>query len=350
MNQPNKIKLWFKRSRLQIKWAGAILLIGLITLFFYKNKEELKNLTGLRVQYISALLLLQVGAIILHAARLRLLVQKFALKKIPYVQWLYIFMMGRFLNMFISQGGNVYRTVTLKAGFGLPHTHYIGCLLTFAWLDTILNLCLAEICILLMHPDLRLGPVNAYVVIAVILLFTLVGPLLLSTVSRKINPRNKMLGWISNKVKLLLEGCKLIVADTRLLVGFVFLGIGSCSIMAAALGISFTAIGTKLSVSQLLLLYSLYKLSIYIMVTPGNLGIREVSLAAVCGLMNVNISAGLLSSIIIRLCHYLSLIVLIVLTRMILAIRKLCFNQEAVSEPTGLYSDKQTLTERGGTG
>jgi uncharacterized protein (TIRG00374 family) len=333
-NQISKVKLWFKQRWPKFRWAGAVLLIGLIGLFFYKNRGELKSLKGLKVQYILTLLLLQVGAIILHATRLRLLVQKFAINKISYGRWLHIFMVGRFLNMFVAQGGNVYRTVTLKAAFGLPHTHYIGCLLTFAWLDTILNLCLAGISILFLHPDLRLGPVRADAAIAAILFCTLVSPFLLSMVGQKTNPRNKILGWISNKVKLLLDGCWMIITDTWLLVSFIFLGIGSCGIMAAALGISFTAIGTRLSISQLLLLYSLYKLSIYIMVTPGNLGIREVSLAAVCGLMNINISAGLLSSIIIRLCHYLTLVFLIVLTWLIAGIRKLCSHKEAAPEPS----------------
>lgn len=333
-NQISKVKLWFIQNRPRLRWAGAVLLIGLIGLFFYKNRGELENLKGLKVQYIFALLLLQVGAIILNATRLRLLVQKFAIKKIPYGRWLHVFMVGRFLNIFLAQGGNVYRTVTLKAAFGLPHTHYIGCLLAFAWLDTILNLGLAGVSVLFLHPDLRLGPVRADTAIAVILFCTLVSPFLLSVVGQKTNPRNGILGWISNKVKLLLEGCRLIVTDTWLLVSFIFLGIGSCGIMAAALGISFTAIGTGLSISQLLLLYSLHKLSIYIMVTPGNLGIREVSLAAVCGLMNINIIAGLLSSIILRLCHYLTLISMILLAWLVAGIRKLCSHQETASEPS----------------
>ena len=308
---------WWKQHKTQLRWIATAILVSLVAWSLYRNREDLVRLKGLGIKPLLALFVLHASAIVINAARLHILLRRFAPKRIPFARWLDIFITGRFLNNFFTQGGNIYRTVTLKMHYGLTHTNYIACFLTFTWLDSIINFTLSGILILCMFPGLQIGGLNAGLLILILVFVAFTGPLLIYILTCKASYQHPKLQRIHERLELLFSCCKQIVTDTKLLLVFLAYGIVSFAVMASAMGISFYAIGEKIEIPQLVLLYALYKISLYVMITPGNLGVRELSFAAVCKLTQLEISIGLMVSIIMRLTHYLTMILLIAVNQVI---------------------------------
>ncbi len=308
---------WWKEHKTHLQRAATVILVSLIACFLFRIREDLVRLKGLGIKPLLAMFVLHAFGIVLNAARLHILFRRFAPKRIPFAKWLEIFITGRFLNNFFTQGGNIYRTVTLKMHYGLTHTNYIGCFLTFTWLDSIINFTLSGILVLCMSPGLQIGGCNAGLLILILVLAAFTGPLLIYILTRKARYQHPWLQKIHEKLELLFSCCKQIVTDMKLLLLFMLFGIASFAVMVSAMGISFYAIGEKIRIPELVLLYALYKISLYVMLTPGNLGVRELSFAAVCKLTQIEISVGLMVSIIVRLTHYLTMIVLIAIYQII---------------------------------
>ena len=65
--------------------------------------------------------------------------------------------------------------------------------------------------------------------------------------------------------------------------------------------------GVRVEVLGLTVLYTLYKLSVLLVITPGNLGVREIGIGIICQGLGIDIAEALMASLILRLSHYLLL-------------------------------------------
>ena len=299
---------WLKNKKLLLQWFVTLVILALIIRFFLNNQDKLRLLSQIKPRYIFYLLSLHVVVLFLHATRFSLLASMFTTKKFTHTEWYHIFFVGRLLNMFVSQGGNIYRTFALKSRYGLSHTHYIGCFLAFAWLDTSVNFFLATISIAVMNPTLTLYNVNALSVLLPLSVVVFMSPFLVVLLISRINLPGRVLKKITEITSIALSCCQKAVSDRKIITKFLALGILSFGITITLLGISFISIGVSLSLSHLAFLYAIYKTSIYIMVTPGNLGIRELFVEVLSQSVGIPPGNGLLSSIIIRISGYLAMV------------------------------------------
>ncbi len=245
--------------------------------------------------------------VIVNSLRMFIVVGPFSGRPIPLVQWIRTFVYGQFLNMFVLQLGNVYRAVTLKSRWGLSHTHYAGTWLFFAWLDTILNCLIAIAALLVSGSDLRLWNVPAWLVVIAFLAIWVGLPVIAVRWLRRHEPRVGILQKIRTRLLVVADAYSRLLVSARVWIAFVLSGIVSFSLMVAAFHLSFLAVDTNVSPVDLAVLQVFSKLSFLLIITPGNLGIREVMMAVVCQGMGISVALAMLASLIMRLAHCIAM-------------------------------------------
>jgi uncharacterized membrane protein YbhN (UPF0104 family) len=306
-----RITKLLKKHKALIRWIIALILLSLIIKFFVNNNDKLSLFLKLQKRDIFLLLALQIAAVIVHAARLKIIAQKFMPKNVSFLKWLQIFTVGRLFNMFVSQSGNLYRTVTLKSKFQLTHTHYISSLFAYAWIDMTLNLALATICFAATKIDLYFWGIKGYIFLSAITATIITLPFILFYISKIPYKTHLPFEKITLQLAKLKNGFMATIVDYKLILKVLILGLVSFTIMISTLGIIFQAVDINLNLAQLALIYVILKISIYLILTPGNLGLREILLETVARSIHLPLGYGLVSSIIIRFSHLAALLIMV---------------------------------------
>ncbi len=299
---------WLDRHRNQLRWLLAVALVGAIVVFFLKNRQGLQVLRQIQPNDIALLLGLQVGTIVLYAAKLRIVLVKFLAVPLKWPRWFMIFAVGRMLNLLTSQSGNVYRALTLKARYGLSYTHYVGSFLAFAWLDTLLTFTLAAAVLLASGQKVLLWGLRAELLMVLAAVAAASGLGLSYLAVTRLHPPGRFLARVKEKLVELHHSLWRIVTDGRLMLKFVGLQVLTVGVMTAIMWTAFAALAQPVDTYKLLVLYAIYRLTLLVHLTPGNLGVAEVLVGVISNGLGIDPATAMLVSLINRLTHYVALI------------------------------------------
>ncbi|MCY2926442.1 MAG: lysylphosphatidylglycerol synthase domain-containing protein, partial [Planctomycetota bacterium] len=100
--------------------------------------------------------------------------------------------------------------------------------------------------------------------------------------------------------------------DVRYLARIASLGVVAFAITTVMFGACFMGLGVPVSLPALALFCALYKLSTYVVITPGNLGVLELGCAVLGEQVHVGPGAGLLACGMVRVAGYAVLALLAV--------------------------------------
>ena len=93
------------------------------------------------------------------------------------------------------------------------------------------------------------------------------------------------------------------------------LGLVSFTNLLAMFMILFWALGADVALHKMVVILIFYKLSRLIVITPGNLGVREWTIGGACALVGIEPGIGLISSLLIRAAQVVALTATIGVTR-----------------------------------
>ena len=265
---------------------------------FSNHPEALRPLRSISGAQLIALLGLHGALIAINTVRFRLILHKCAERHIPFGPWTLLFVHGRFLNTFVPQLGNVYRSVALKQQFAVSYTRYITTLIAVGWLSTTLNIWIAWLLIVVQHPTLQLGGVNAVFLIAVVAVLITTGPFLTRTLFRLFLPRSQR--RIPIKITEVLSVTTLMIRDIPWLSKVLSLSVLVFVVAAINIHLCFAMVNTTPLYGETALFYTLLQLSNLIKLTPGNLGPQELAFGFLGAQSTVGLSEGILASAIFR--------------------------------------------------
>lgn len=279
----------------------AVSLVYILCLLWHKRDQVQTLLANIRLEYILIIMTVQIIFLILQAWRYQIVIEKCSGTKIPYKPWLKLFILGRFLNRFVPQSGNLFRSIKLKQDYRISYTDYISSFLAFAWLDTIFNLIVAIIVIRITASELKIGSVNAaYLLIAVVAVIFVV-PFLLNLLFKNINFKAKSIKWIHSKISEVLTVNINNLKDISFLLKTAILGLLVFISVCVILNTCFIGLNIRTQIAAIVLFCALHKLSLFVTITPGNIGVQEIAYGVLAELMNIGMEQGILVSVIIRI-------------------------------------------------
>ena len=294
-----------KRTRLVLRWSAAIVLCGLALALLTRNRDELDRLFRLDPQRFVLLLGVHLLYLAIYSQRFLVILRKNGLKTLKPLAWFRIFAIGRFLNKFAAQAGNVYRAVCLKREYGFSYTAYTGSFAASFWLETVFALVIGLAVILLTDPGLAMGSYPAPILLGLLLLALLAGPLCAGFLIRMFRPDSGWLQRIHQRLTQVLGSIGETVRDPGVLFKTCLLGGAAFLVAAWQIDTAFQVVGADLSFSRIIIYTIVLKLSLAVNITPGNLGLRELVYAWLGTILDVGPEVGILASAIIRAATYL---------------------------------------------
>jgi len=299
-----------RRYKKIIQWLLAAGCLIYIVAFFRKNSQELQLLTNLNPLYLIALASLIFLGHLIFTYRFHMVLKKCTGKTIPFWHWFKMVILGRFLSTIAPQAGNIYRSITLKQNYQIPHAHYAGSLFAVTWMDAIFNFIIAGIILLLFQPEMLLGGIRMWLLLLLLAVGLALVPIMLKILIGRWRFHNPRIKWLHNRLSELLKVSLSTLGDGPFMFKFFLIGIISFINAVAAFYLCFGSLGIQVNLSLLALFYVILKLSNQIMITPGNLGIREIAYGLISQHMQIGMTQGILVSVLIRL---ISTIVIIIL-------------------------------------
>jgi uncharacterized membrane protein YbhN (UPF0104 family) len=289
----NKLK---KIIRLLITLACIAYLVK----FFYSDRQSLKLVLKLDLASIACIVLLSVAYLLTYNFRFKIVFEKCSGQTLPFWPVFKILMVANFLNMVLSQVGNIYRGVRLKKEFSVSYTRYISSLTSVYWIDTCLNFIIAVIVILFVKSDFQIGPFTAWKLFALMGLVTLAVPVAADMLLSLIKIKNHSLAWIHSKLTEVLSVTINNLKDIRYILKIISLGTLVLLVTAVGNYIIFRGFGIILTTPALLVLVVLLRLSTFITITPGNIGVQEIAYGFISQQMGIGMAEGILASVVTR--------------------------------------------------
>ena len=293
------------RHQKLIRWLVALAALGLAVKMLVDNRAELEQLGRFHPWHLVALCAMFVVYLLVYAYRFLLVVRAVGGAAIRYREWLKIFIFGRLANAFVAQLGNVYRAGVLKQRHDVPYRAYLNLYAFFAWIDSLLNLAIALVLVLVLKPELKIGGFNAAAAVGVLLVLLLAGPFLAERVLRALRPGPGLLAKAHGLLHGMFETVSRRARDARLMAVVSLMGLLIFGVGLVLFSVAFLGIGFRPDLVDLALFLALYKLSTLVVITPGNIGVREVAYGLLCESLGIGMARGVLVSAVIRVAHYL---------------------------------------------
>jgi uncharacterized membrane protein YbhN (UPF0104 family) len=280
------------RTVAMISFTCFLILAAGIALYLMHHPELFdltRNITigsGIQLFILSALTLAVNGLF------LRIFTSKFnmQLKTMEWFGLASITSMGNYLTPF--SGGLIARAAYLKHRFDFPYGQFLT-MLTANYMVTFAAISLIGILVMLTLSGTEHSswPVILLFVTALLAIF------LLSIFPSITRGRRSRLLRLANRAT---EGLDLIRRDKILIGKLIALTLVNIMIGALIFSVAFRSLGLTIPFRTALLIYLLSSFSVLINITPGNLGVQEVTTSLAAEILGVGADTGLLASLIIR--------------------------------------------------
>lgn len=292
--------------------AGLIIMAGSVGYVLWRlltDRTALDLLGSVAPAAIAGLVALQGLTFLTHAYRYRLALEHTGGTSIGARYWFRLYIVGRFLNAFVPQAGNVYRGARLKEDYQISITRYLSGFVAFTWLSTLVNLLISVGVIGAVEPDIAIGEVSGLLITAVFLAVLAFGPLVALWLIRKFDLGQGRLGWARRRLEDLLASALSITRSAKVMVRFVLAALTGLGISLSVFILSFDALGLDVTLATILLFYVILQVSTYINITPGNLGVLELGFGALGAQIGIGLVGGLLVAALVRMTSYAALLI-----------------------------------------
>lgn len=307
---PGRPRGVWRHVRRILPWLAALGMLGYAAWLCYSRQLDWKAALRLPVLSIALIVALQLLYNLAMSCRHYLMLRALGLRGATFGAWFRIFVMGRTMNSLMGQSGNVYRALALKKGYGFGYSKTIAAYSATAWMSIMLNAFLIAAITAVFQPGFEIGGVNVPVAAGAAFVVTLALPFLARRFGRLVSATlGKRWDWVSRVVHRA-DGAVAVASRPGLVLTINAVGVFSFAVNALMIYIAFRGMGIDLAFPALLVFVGILRLSSLVIITPGNLGVRELAYGFLSSAVGVGLAEGLLVSGILRLAGYLVLALL----------------------------------------
>lgn len=294
----------FRLLRAVLSWALGLGLLGYVVYACVSDREAMQSLKRFPLGLLAALVVAEALYNFASSQRFFVVARHLGLKDLSTLAWFRIFVVSKAMNMILGQLGNVYRAVSLKRIYGFSYSKVGGTYFTFSLLDALLNCLLMAVAVAIWNPSLRLAglpvlPVAAAMAGAVALSLPLMA-VIGRAVARRTLGSDGFAARTARKASEILTS----VTDLRLMATVCGIGFLAFLLNMATVYFAFAGMGHWLDMASLVIFVAILRFSYVVIVTPGNLGIRELAYGFLSTAMGMEMSQGLVVSALLRFSTY----------------------------------------------
>lgn len=280
--------------------ALTVALLAYLAYFFYANESALELFLSISPVDLAALLGLNVAYLAIQAYRMRVVLQSLAQIRIPYMQWLNVFVTGALLNRIGMQAGNIYRGLHLKHRYSLSYTSYAVGFLFFSWIDVLALSLFGALSVLLIEPGFELHGHKASHLLSVLFIALAVAPQLMRLFLARIRPELPSDFRLLRKAQQVSSAVAALSGNRLMTIWVAAVGVLNLVPFGLRVFFAFQAIGVDLTASGIILATSILKLISMISITPGNVGVQELALGLAAQYAGAGVPEGVVAAIVFR--------------------------------------------------
>jgi uncharacterized membrane protein YbhN (UPF0104 family) len=274
--------------------------MGVAVRLLKADPEPLRKLLDTRADVLVGLAALVVVNQFLMSWRLSFAVEQCGAQRISGLTWFRLTSVGQFLNLFVPQLGNVYRGVVLKRDHGVSYLAYASGLVAFVWMDMTMGFVVALVVIVLRDPSFRMLGVPAPLVLSLVLIALIAGPVLAARLLGGVGGEQGFFGRVGRRASAALVTTVQVLESPRFMLRFFGVSLLGTLGQVVALWLSFAAVGASVPLGVLVVFQVFIKLSNQVMVTPGNLGLTELTYGLLAGTSTFKLEQGIAAALIMR--------------------------------------------------
>jgi uncharacterized membrane protein YbhN (UPF0104 family) len=268
------------RLRRAAPWLAVAIAVAATVALVVVRGEELSALAALAPAAVASLVVQQLAYLVAQSGRFHVVLVRFTDRQVGFEPWLRLFVLGRFLNLFVPQGGNVYRAVELHRRFGVRPTHFVAAFVNAPWLAMVLNLALGSIAVATLQPAASLGGWPLWLVLAGATLLGAMAPFVALGVLPLVPRGWRPLVWLHARLVEMVRATLASLRDLRYLLRVFAWTLVSFVQASVMLWYGFAVLGSPVGIAEAIAFYVLLQLATYFPLTPGNVGVQELAFGA----------------------------------------------------------------------
>ncbi len=309
-----KINRFFSTYR----WALTFLLLAATALMIYQQDRSFLAIVSLNPGLLAQAVWLLMIYNVLMSERFRILTQLFLGRAVLSIgAYLHSYLVSRVLNGVLPQFGNLYRGSELRKKAGLSWSQYLSISLAGVAIDIIAIILVAFLALFqfrfydLGNAPLRLSNLTGFMnfTLAASILSILIGCFAIWKFRH-----TKFVYLHSTDAKLTQAFIKRILSLRHSPVLIVH-SLASVGLLSIVLWIILTAMGFEPGINDAVILMMAARLGQYVIITPGNLGVRELVYASIGSQLSIGIGAAVTASIALRVLNWIVLGLLFVIPK-----------------------------------
>ena len=296
------------RLRRWAPWLALALAVTATIALVVVREEELGALTAVAPTAVAWLVIQQLAYLVAQSGRFHVVLVRFAERPVGFAPWLRLFVLGRFLNLFVPQGGNVYRAVELHRRFEVGYVNFLAAFVNAPWLAMLLNLALGAVAVAALQPAAALGGWPLWLVLAGATLVGAAAPFVALAVLPLVPRGRRPLAWLHARLAAMVGATLASLRDRRYLARVFAWTLVSFVQASAMLWYGFAALGSPVGVAEAIAFYVLLQLATYFPVTPGNVGVQELAFGALAAGFGAAAVDGVVVSGLVRVTGVVALV------------------------------------------
>jgi uncharacterized membrane protein YbhN (UPF0104 family) len=278
-----------------------LLLVGRMV---FENAEDLRQLQEFRLEQLLLLYGLFVVYLFLRAYSSYIILHSVESVEISLGEWIKIFAIGRFANTLFAQSGNLYRATVLKEKHQLSFSGYVNVQAFFVWLETLASLGMALLLALWSHSTTRIAGFRVTIVLGLLMIVVFIGPIFAKQVLDKWGCKSGTMGKINRLLDQMLSFVLNRGTDLSLIARVTIIDLGLFVTWGLLYRTTFLSMGIEIGLGDLALFLAVYKLSTFLVITPGNMGVREAAYALLGQAVGISMAQGVIVSAVLRITGY----------------------------------------------
>jgi len=293
-----------------LPWAVVVAAVAATAFVAVRRGEDLALLGAIDAGAVAVLVALQGMYLVMQSGRFHVVLVQLADRAVGFWPWLRLFVVGRFLNLFVPQAGNVYRGVELKRRFDVPYTRFFAAFVNAPWVAMVLNFAFGAVLLGALQPAVSVSNVPLWLALGAAAVATLAAPFVLALLLPLAPQRIRWVAWLHGRVSEMLQVTLASLRDARYVgrvVAWTAAAFGQAVVM---LWVCFAALGVTVGLAEVVAFYVLLQLATYVAVTPGNLGLQELAFAGLATGLGGGAVEGVLVSGLVRVTGVVALVAL----------------------------------------
>jgi uncharacterized membrane protein YbhN (UPF0104 family) len=300
---------WLRSHQSIIKMVLMLACVAYLAYYLWANRNHLGVVFAFTTLQVSLTIVLISVHNFVYALRLYHVFSRTTGKSFRYLEWLKLAVLGRFLNHFVPQLGNVYRSLLLKKSFQINHTVYASSFVSFVWLDICANLLIAIVAFHYFEFDLAVFNVSLLALFYITLSCLALTPFLIFYLSR-FEVQGGRFKWLKGRFDEAINTIVNSIKSPAYLFSFFGFTLLSSVLMIATFYLIFSGIGVAATNPELVTFNLIHRLASNVIITPGNLGLRELVFGALSASFSMGLASGIIVSGVLRVLSFAILVVL----------------------------------------